>query len=259
MAEPRGVEERLTWFRSNDPGGVGWCMRHSWRALGGDQNNPPRWGCPDANCVYDKVIAAGRYWRTMPPRGALVLWKYGNNGHAALSLGDGTILTTDPAGRPGRTGVEPLDYPERAWGASPGARIWTDTYNGSTFEVGDIVTGTYDYKYLGKPSGLLTVGTRYVTLDQSRWDPPRRGLEHTLVYLNVAKVKGSGFLRVRIMRADGDATAYMDFPVTGSQLITYTYFEDGDGKPTHVELKCRGGLTQAVISTRYTKKAVIPD
>jgi hypothetical protein len=92
----------------------------------------PAWGAPDANSVHDKILAAGRYWRTTPPRGALIVWKYGRNGHAAISAGGGKIVTTDPPGDPGGTGYADLDYPAR-WGA--GAFIWTDTYNGVRFPV----------------------------------------------------------------------------------------------------------------------------
>jgi len=128
----------------------------------------------------------------------------------------------------------------------------------------------YDYKYLGKPKGTLTVGTKYVKLDQSTWTPPRKGWESTLVYLNVTPTfktgKSTGALRIRIVRSDGDKTAYCDFPISkdtlegGSTLITYTYWELGEagakGK-THVELRCHGGLASVKIGTRYTKKCVV--
>lgn len=134
---PRSVEDRLAWFLSNSPGGEGMCARHCWRSLGGDGGNPPAWGCPDANAVYDKVRAAGRYSSSTPPRGALVLWKYGRHGHAAISAGGGRIVTTDPSGRPGGTGEESISYPSK-WGA--GSYIWTDTYNGVRFDVAGTVS-----------------------------------------------------------------------------------------------------------------------
>ena len=99
MSEPRGVEDRLDWMLDHPPGQVGMCARETWQALGGDlgQPCPPAWGTPDANAVYDKVIASGRYWTGSDiPRGAAIFWKYGNYGHAALSFGDGKIVTTDP-------------------------------------------------------------------------------------------------------------------------------------------------------------------
>ena len=260
--EPRGVEERLRWFLGNRPDidgdgtpDVGACANHSWKALGGNYGCPPRWGASSANVLYDKVVASGRFFiKTAPPRGALVLWKYGKYGHAALSMGDGKIATTDPLGKPGRTGIEPIDYPKR-WGAIN--YIWTDQYNGIRFPVGG--KDMFDYKFLGKPAGTLTVGTTYKALDKSTWDPPRAGLEFTLVYLNIAKVVGAGKLRLRVVRADGDMSGYIDIDVSGPRLFTYTYFELGNGKPTHVELKCHGGLKSVTLDTRYTKKAVVAD
>jgi len=132
VTAPRKTEARLDWFLDNDPAGEGMCAQHSWHALGGDYGNPPAWGCANANEVYAKVKASGRWWPTPPPRGALILWKYGANGHAALSMGDGRIATTDPTNDPGGSGVEPIDYPSR-WGA--GSYIWTDQYNGVRFDV----------------------------------------------------------------------------------------------------------------------------
>lgn len=253
---PRGVEERIRWMLDNPPGRPGMCARTCWHALGGDRGNPPRWFAADANAVYDKVRASGRYFTTPPPRGALVVWQYGQHGHTALALGDGTIVTTDPTGKPGGTGIEPFGYPAK-WGAR--GYLWTDQYNGVRFPVGGDGMGTIDYKYLGKPDGTQRVGTKYTQLQQSRWDPPRKGLEHTLVYLNIGAVKGAGKLRLRIVRANGDDTGYMEWKVDGPRLLTYTYFELGDGNPTHVELRCLDGLQEVTLGTRYTKKAVVID
>ena len=139
MSLPRGIQERIDWFLSHKPEDFGLCARHSWMSLGGDQGNPPAWGCANANEVYDKVKKSGRYWTGTPKRGALVVWKYGSNGHAAICYDDaGTkICTTDPSnqGSTPTTGVEPISYPSK-WGASSSARIWTDQYNGIRFDVG---------------------------------------------------------------------------------------------------------------------------
>lgn len=138
MSEPRGIEQRIDHFLTKNPSGPGMCAQHTFHALGGDQNppTPSAWSCGDANEVYDKVKASGRYWTSTPiPRGAAIYWKYSGNGHAALSYGDGKIATTDPGnGKP--TGVEPIGYPAK-WGATSSARIWTDQYNGTRFDVGD--------------------------------------------------------------------------------------------------------------------------
>jgi hypothetical protein len=132
MSAPFGVEEGLHWFLTHSPGGSGMCARHSWRSLGGINGNPPAWGAADANELYDKIKASGRFFTTEPPRGALIVWKYGRHGHAARGYGDGDIATTDPHGRSGGTGIERLSYPQK-WGASPSHRIWTDTYHGVRF------------------------------------------------------------------------------------------------------------------------------
>lgn len=147
MSLPRDVEQRIRWFLDNDPGEPGMCARHTWHSLGGDEGTPPRWGAANANAVIAKVRKSGRFWTPQtwkgpPPRGAVVLWKYGRNGHAALSNGKGQIVTTDPrTGDP--TGIEDLDYPKR-WGYDPASgpySMWTDTYNGVRFDVGTNDTG----------------------------------------------------------------------------------------------------------------------
>jgi len=131
----RSVDERLDYMQAHPPNKKGMCARTSWLAIGGSNGTVPAWGCPDANTVYDKVKKSGRWFTGIPPKGALVLWKYGRYGHAALSLGNGRLLTTDPVGRPGKVGEESLAHPHR-WGARASNRIWTDQYNGVRFPVG---------------------------------------------------------------------------------------------------------------------------
>lgn len=140
MSGPRGAQERIDWFLSHRPSGPGMCAQHSWHSLGGDDGSVPAWGCANANEVYDKVKASGRYWTGKPKRGALVLWRYGNNGHAAIAHdGAGTKIDTtnpDPDNASGTAvGVESIDYPSK-WGATSSARVWTDQYNGVRFPVG---------------------------------------------------------------------------------------------------------------------------
>lgn len=132
---PRGAQDRIHWFLQHKPCKTGMCAQHSWHALGGDHGNPPPWGCVDANQVYDKVRASGKFETGDPPFGALVLWKYGHHGHAALAYTQGMIATTDSSKGPGTTGKESITYPHQ-WGASPSKRIWTNCYNGVEFEVG---------------------------------------------------------------------------------------------------------------------------
>jgi len=135
--DPRTIEQGLDWFLSHNPSGSGMCAQHTWHSLGGDRGCPPAWGCANANEVYDKVVASGRYW-TEPHKGDIAVWKYGNKGHAARVYNEaGTeIATTDPGnGKP--VGVEDIDYPAK-WGATTSKRIFTDTYNGiKCFASGD--------------------------------------------------------------------------------------------------------------------------
>ena len=137
MSAPRSEDARIKWFLDHNPNGSGMCAQHSWHSLGGDNGNPPAWGCSDANEVYDKVKNSGRFWTGTPKRGALIVWKYGNNGHAAICYNDAgdKICTTDPNGDPGGSGVESITYPHK-WGASSSARIYTDQYNGVRFAIG---------------------------------------------------------------------------------------------------------------------------
>lgn len=265
MSKPRGVEAKLTWFLSHNPNGVGMCAQHSWHALGGNQSppSPPRWGKPHANAVYDAVKKSGRWFTGKPPRGSLVLWRYGKYGHAALSMGDWMIATTDPPGRPAKTGVQAITYPH-VWGANSKDRIWTDQYAGVRFPIKEdevASTDAYKYWYGGKPSKTQTVKGSYERLTLSKYDPKIGGLDIRMIYVNVGKVEGSGFLRIRAVRADGDKSAYHDYPITGQgdQLITHVWFENrskGDG-PTYFEAKCRGGLVSVVLDTRYAKCAVV--
>lgn len=124
----------------------------------------------------------------------------------------------------------------------------------------------YDYNYSGKPSGTLSVGRDYKRLDVSNWDPPRSGLEHVLVYLNcsgfVFTGNTPGRIRVKLNRLDGDSTGYQDYvvlPGITELLITHTYFEQGDGTTTAVDLKCLDGLQSMKVGTRYAKRAVVSD
>jgi len=278
MSEPRGIEARLDWFLSHNPNGTGMCAQHTWHALGGDYGNPPAWGASDANACVDKVKAAGRYWTTgVAPRGAWVGWKYGNNGHAALSNGDGTITTTDPSnGKP--TGVEPLDYPRR-WGyaGSNDYTVWTDQYNGVRFDVGDDMVDVYNYVYSGKSED-----TKEIPLNEYTWvtkdtdDPAASGLEFKLIYLNVQlrwARKGVANIRVKFVREGDDPTAYQDHRVASREdadgdlitpdefLLTNMHMEAGEkGIGGKWYIKISGdALASAAVDTRYNKYATIKD
>lgn len=165
----RNPDETIDWFLSHNPSGPGMCAQHSFHSIGGDKGQPPAWGAPNANAVVDKMRAAGELqthdlWT--PPRGSYVVWSYGNNGHAAISRGDGTMATTDPSnGKP--TGIEDLDYPKK-WGAHNGGKPtgWSTYYAGLYWRGDDdmpltdddltaiakrVVQALGDFKFNGEP------------------------------------------------------------------------------------------------------------
>jgi hypothetical protein len=119
----------------------------------------------------------------------------------------------------------------------------------------------FKYWYGGKPKTPQTITTKYSRLTSSKYDPKIGGLDIRMIYVNVSNIVGTGFLRIRAVRADGDKSAYHDYPITGKgdQLITHVWFESrakGDG-PTYFQAKCRGGLKSVRLSTRYAKAAVV--
>lgn len=64
-----------------------------------------------------------------PPRGVPVRYLGGShdNGHSAVSLGNGMIRSTDAGGR-GRVSTVPLNWPEQVWGLTYAG--WSDTIDG---------------------------------------------------------------------------------------------------------------------------------
>lgn len=126
-----------------------------------------------------------------------------------------------------------------------------------------------EYHYGGKPTAPQVIGTKYATLEQSKWDPTRKGLELAMIYVNASKMKlkpgaVAGALRLRAIRLDtSDKTGYHDYILIpdasdgGTQLITHVYFEAGDSGPTKWQAKCIGGLQEVTLTTRYRKGAVV--
>lgn len=154
----RNPDETIDWFLDpkNYPSQSGMCAQHSWHSIGGDKGQPPAWGAPNANAVLQKVKDAGELQKGPAPRGAYVLWGYGSNGHAAISLGDknnlgdGDIATTDPSnGKP--TGIEPATYPKR-WGAKNGGTPdgWTTYYAGLYWQGDDMPLSDSDIRRIAK-------------------------------------------------------------------------------------------------------------
>lgn len=62
-----------------------------------------------------------------PPAGVPVFWRGGHYGHAALSMGDGKILSTDIR-RAGKVDIVPIELVHQRWGYE--LLGWTETLNG---------------------------------------------------------------------------------------------------------------------------------
>lgn len=91
----------------NDPG---MCQQQTriWCGIGG--------GYPDASTAWKHTNDRHPGDRTNIPRGAAVYWTGGSKGfgHAALSLGNGKIRSTDAAGR-GVVGTRTLEWFDQNW------------------------------------------------------------------------------------------------------------------------------------------------
>jgi hypothetical protein len=74
-------------------------------------------GAADAEDGWKSEPTKYRHTDRHPPRGVPVSYLGGShdNGHRAVSLGNGMIRSTDAGGR-GKVATVPLDWPERTWG-----------------------------------------------------------------------------------------------------------------------------------------------
>lgn len=230
---PRTVPGKIDWFLSNTPDldadgtwDRGACANHTWKALGGDYGNPPRWGKSTANAVIDAIIKSGRYWTPQtwkgdPPAGAIMGWRYGKHGHLAIkAIQPGKIVTTDPSnGRP--TGIEPLDYPKRfGFSTSNGPyTVWTDTYNGVLVPVGGSVSVSATDDYISeKETAVRKFRTNTdVLIDckgKTRWVAEVPTGRHTLaMYVNIDLPPGGSEERKAICRG-GVRTWYQQQDLT---------------------------------------------
>ena len=263
------MPDGIDWHLGHDANGSGMCAQHTWHSLGGDRGCPPAWGCANANQVYDKVKASGRYWTT-PKRGDIALWKYGSNGHAARVYDDdGTLIaTTNPSSGPSdSTGIEPIGYPAK-WGATSSARIFTDTYNGvKCFDSGGDMD-VYNYEYSGKSEDIKEIPLgEYTWVTKDTDDPAASGLEFKMIYLNVKlrwAREGFANIRVKYVREGDDPTAYQDYLVHSSQpdfLLTHSHMEAGEkgiGGKWYIKVTS-DALASAAVGTRYNKYATIKD
>lgn len=86
-------------------------------------------GAADAEDGWKREPAAARRFDRNPPAGVPVTWLGGSqdNGHRAISLGNGMIRSTDAAGI-GKIGTVPLRWVEDNWGMAYAG--WSTTMNG---------------------------------------------------------------------------------------------------------------------------------
>lgn len=120
-----------------------------------------------------------------------------------------------------------------------------------------------------KPHGTLTIPEgRYVRLDVPKIVPPRAGLIHHELYLNLAyrlhHPDRAAKVRVKLLREPyrgepEDPTSYQGYwlmPGFNNLLVTRVCFERAEAhRPCHWEVRVDGGT--AVVGTRYAK-AVMP-
>lgn len=86
-------------------------------------------GAADAEDGWKSEPAIRRHFDRNPPAGVPVSYLGGSrdNGHRALSLGNGKIRSTD-AGGSGRVATVDLDWPEKVWGLKYAG--WSETIDG---------------------------------------------------------------------------------------------------------------------------------
>lgn len=73
-----------------------WCWLFSYDSWKLGAGHTPVYSAPTAQQVFNLYKSNGRMYAasSLPPRGALVFFSFGNVGHVAVSLGDGQIETT---------------------------------------------------------------------------------------------------------------------------------------------------------------------
>jgi hypothetical protein len=119
------------------------------------------------------------------------------------------------------------------------------------------------YHYSGKPSSILHIPAGdYVRIDADVPDPTVGALEFQNLYANCGlrwRDDNMGWIQVKYVRENGDATAYQTYTVARSLsafLITAVHFEQGErGQGGRWWVKCGGGLAGIDITTRYVKLA----
>lgn len=268
----RGIEERLTWYRRNRPSAPGMCAEHVWLALGGPKD-PPRQGLPDATAVA-RAVPAGKMMKGRAPRGSIVYWDRGSNGHGhtCFALGDGTELSVDVDG-PRTVGVKPFPWFAANWptlrylgwswywgkyDTQPREEEPTMKVSGHREYTGKISTPAefpLDDSWHDLPGFAPFEGSPFTNPDETHslyvrllpeWGPPVEGQP-------VAPL----FVELRYVRSNGDATAHDENQYApGSASIPLRAFHDEYGQKNvggRWQLKMHGGPLRVVLSTRYAK------
>jgi hypothetical protein len=177
----------------------------------------------------------------------------------ALSLGGDMIVSTDyPNNRD--TGEAHISMPHSRWGHTWAG--WLDSYAGVPLPMGGAGMGQCEYS--GKPSGTLHVPAgAWKMVDADVPDPSVSALEFQNLYAHCdcrwANPGVCGWIRVKYVRENGDATAYQEYTVSPGRedfLITALHFEKGQrGQGGRWHVQCGGGLSAIDVTTRYVKLA----
>lgn len=110
----RDTEGRLAAYKANPSKEAGRCAERVMLAL-----DVPRQNKPDATAMA-KAVPAGKMQQGRAPRGSIVYWDRGadGHGHVCFALGDGTELSVDVIkGKPGVAGVVPFAWFGKNWPA----------------------------------------------------------------------------------------------------------------------------------------------
>lgn len=95
------AERAIAWFRAHigETAWEGYCERAVENSFGTEH----RYADARSNWESGRGRRHGDWRRA--PRGALVFWSTSEHAHVAISLGDGTVLTTSAGGRIGRVRI----------------------------------------------------------------------------------------------------------------------------------------------------------
>lgn len=183
--------------------------------------------------------AAKKHTDRNPPAGAPVFWTGGNKGygHAALSLGNGKIRTTD-APSSGKVTTQDLSWPANAWGLKYAG--WTEDVNKVTIPYlagstaagsteGDDVTAKHFY---GKRTETLAMnatwrGIGWTSSGDEKVTSPGGSYQKiggcnyvSALNATFSKVTGSNTLRTRLVEYDENDKVAKTWPITEHSLTT---------------------------------------